>query len=135
MIAATTPTGFFGEELDERGAVGHFAFGFRQRLALFQGHQAGQVVGVLIDQLKPAAQQGRALFDRGGAPGGTGFISGGYGVAGVVGAQVRHMGDGLAGGGVVHREGLLALAPLPAHQGRYGIVQPLFDKAHNILLI
>ena len=46
----------FGEELDEGGAIGHFATRFGQGLALFRCHDLGQVFLVFQHQVEPFAQ-------------------------------------------------------------------------------
>ncbi len=68
--------GFFGEPFQEGCAIGHFALGFRQGLALLAGHDQCQIVGIFVHQLVPAAQDRSTLFRQFLAPGGPGFISG-----------------------------------------------------------
>ncbi|MNI97147.1 hypothetical protein D3C73_1557350 [compost metagenome] len=53
---------FLGKPFNKGGGIGDFAFGFRQRLTLFEGHQAGEIVLVLNHQVEPAAQNRRPLF-------------------------------------------------------------------------
>ena len=48
--------GFLGKPLDEGGGIGDLALGLRQRLALFGGHQDGQIVLVFHHQVEPFAQ-------------------------------------------------------------------------------
>jgi hypothetical protein len=61
---------FFGEPLNKGGGVADFAFGFRQRFSLLEGHQASEIVLVLHHKIEPAAQNVRPLFGGQGAPGG-----------------------------------------------------------------
>ena len=52
----------FGKPLNKGSGVGDFAFGFRQRFALFQGHQTGEIVLMFNHQVEPAAQDVGPLF-------------------------------------------------------------------------
>ena len=61
---------FFGEPLNKGGGVADFAFGFRQRFSLLEGHQASEIVLILHHKIEPAAQNVRPLFGGQGAPGG-----------------------------------------------------------------
>ena len=65
---AVDPLGLFGEPLDERRPVGHFAAALGERLALLGGHQFRQVVLAGEDQLEPLPQHGRAFLRRLAAP-------------------------------------------------------------------
>ena len=60
----------FGEPLYKGGGIANLAFGFRQRFALFERHQLGQIVLVRHHQIEPAAQNVGALFGGERAPGG-----------------------------------------------------------------
>ena len=82
--------GFFGVPLEVAGAVGDFALGFGQRLALFGGEDGGQVVLGGHHQLKPAAQNGAAFFGGFALPGRPGALGGLDGAAGFGGAHFRH---------------------------------------------
>src|SRR5450830_400430 len=93
--------GFFGEPFDEGSGVDDFALGFGQWLALFEGHQAGQVVLVLDDQLVPATQFVRTLFGGQGTPGGQGLVSGLDGATGFGSAHLWHSTQDFARGRVV----------------------------------
>ena len=53
---AADALGLLGEPLDERRRVRHLAARFRERLALLERDQAGEILGVLDDQVEPAAQ-------------------------------------------------------------------------------
>ena len=76
------------------GAVGDFPFWLPPAAALLQRHQAGQVVGVRIDQIKPSdAAVPRAAWNRRGTPGGASFIGRCHGIAGIVGAHIGHPGQ------------------------------------------
>ncbi len=115
------PPGFLGEPLKEGGAVPHLPLGFCQRLALFGGEDAGQLVGVLVAQVKPAAQQGRALLGSCLPPGAKSLhiprnqvvniffkkksshlVSSVDGLVNVGLAHIRDVGDDLSGRGVGH---------------------------------
>ena len=105
---------FFGEPLNKGGGVADFAFGFRQRFPLFEGHQTGEIVLVLHHQIEPAAQKRGALFGGQGTPGWQGAVGGFNRFAGFVGAHFRHATQLLAVGGVGHRNhvAVLRIAPL-----------------------
>ncbi|MNY10512.1 hypothetical protein D3C86_1434970 [compost metagenome] len=105
--------GFFGEPLEEGGGVGDFALGFAQRLALFDGHQAAEVVLVFHHQLEPAAQLARPLLGGQRAPGRQGAFGGLDGAAGFRAAHLRYRTDDLAAGRVVHGDGLAAVRVEP----------------------
>ena len=59
---AIDAAGLFGEEFDEGGAIGNFAAGLGQRLALLRRHDLGQVFLVFHHQGEPFAQDGGALL-------------------------------------------------------------------------
>ncbi|MCY1365359.1 hypothetical protein D9M69_522030 [compost metagenome] len=82
--------GFFGEPFDEGSGVNDFALGFGQWLALFQGHQASQVVLVLDDQFEPATQLGRTLLGGQRTPGRQRFVGSFDRTAGFGSAHFRH---------------------------------------------
>ena len=50
---AANATAFFGEPLDEAGAIGGFAARLGQRLAHFSGQDPGQILGVLAHPYLP----------------------------------------------------------------------------------
>ena len=83
--------GFFAEPFDEGGGVGDFAFGFGEGFALFGGHDRGKVGLVFHKEIKPLAQDLRALVCQEAGPFGEGFGGGINGGAGFFGA---HFGDG-----------------------------------------
>ena len=116
---AVDALGFFGEPLDERGGVGDFALGFGQRLALFGGHQASQVVLVLDHQLEPAAQLASALLGGQCTPGRQGLVGRFDGTAGFGSAHFRHGTDDFTSGRVGHLDGLAAvrIQPLTVDEG------------------
>ncbi len=58
---AIDPLGLLGEPLDEAGAVGHLAAALGQGLALFGGHQPGQVLLIGHDQIEPGSHQRRRV--------------------------------------------------------------------------
>ena len=103
--------GFFGIPLDEAGAVDDFARGFGQWLALFGGHQAGQIVLVRQDQLEPLAQQLAALLVRHAAPGGQGGFGSIDGLLRLGGGEVGNLRQFQTGGGIGHGEGAVTLHP------------------------
>jgi hypothetical protein len=114
--------GLFGKPLHEAGAIGHFAFGLGQGLALLGGHDAAQVVLVGHQQIKPLAQDGAALFGGFAAPGWPGGVGGGDGLFCINRAQVGHVGQVGAGGGVSHGKSAAAADPLAVDQ-RIGFQQ------------
>src|SRR6266704_1027005 len=95
-----------GEPVDESGGVADFAARFGERLALFAGHQHGQVVLVGQHQVVPTAQNPRPLAGGPRAPGGQGGRRGGDGAARLGGAHLRHHADEFAVSRVEHAEGL-----------------------------
>ncbi len=103
--------GFLGEPLDKTRAVGDFALGLGKGLALLGGHDAAQVFLVGHQQLVPLEQDGVALLAGLAAPGGPGGVGRGDGGLGVLRAQVGHVGQLAAGGGVVHVKAGLAREP------------------------
>ena len=109
---------FFGEPLNKGGGVADFAFGFRQRFSLLEGHQAGEIVLILHHKIEPAAQNIRPLFGGQGTPGGKGAIGGFNCFAGFVGAHFRHIAELLAVGRVGHRNHIAVgrIAPLTIDQ-------------------
>ena len=110
-FAAGAP-GLLGKPLHEAGAVGHLAQRLGQRLALLGGHDAGQVLLVLHEQLKPAQQRRVPRFARERAPGGPGRFGGGNGLAHLRGRHIRHVGQMPPRGRVRDRKAALARAPL-----------------------
>ena len=100
--AAFNALGLLGKPFHKAGPVNHFPFRFSQGLALFQGHQESQVVGIVNNQVKPLAQYLRTAFGRGVAPAGQGFFSTQNSVMGQGNRGVAHLRDGLASRGVVH---------------------------------
>jgi len=54
---AVDALGFLGKPLDETGTVADFAAGFGQRLALFEGENRRQILGVLVDGVEPRLEQ------------------------------------------------------------------------------
>ena len=108
--------GLLGEPFDEAGAVGDFALGLGQGLALFGGHEPGQVVLVRHEQVVPLAQDGAALLDGLGAPGRPRGVGGGDGRFGLLRAEIRHIGQSLPCGRVVDGEAAAACNPLPVDE-------------------
>ena len=93
---------FVGKPFDERRAVSHFAARFRQRLALFDGQDRGEVVDIGHAQVEPAAQDGAAFLGRFRAPSRERGLGGCDGAARFGGAQLRHGAEHAAVGGIVH---------------------------------
>jgi hypothetical protein len=129
--------GLLAKPFEEGGGVADFAFGFRQRLALFGGHDGGQVVRVFQHQVVPLAQD-EGAFARGLlAPGRPGGVRGRYRAAGFLRAHVRHGAQRFAGGRIGHGHGLAfdGIAPvavdirLLAQQGR------IFQVQHGFLVL
>ncbi len=105
--------GFFGEPLNEGGGIGDFAFGFSQRLALFGGHQASEVVLIFDHQFEPATQLGRALLGGQGTPGRQGLVGCLDGAAGFRSTHLRHGTNDFARGRVGHIDSLAAVRIQP----------------------
>ena len=72
-----------------------------------------EVVGVLQHQVVELAQDRRALLGQHGAPGGLRAVRGLDRAAGFGGAHGRNLADRLAGGGVLHHDGLAAVGLHP----------------------
>ena len=68
--------GLLGIELDEGGGIVDLAAGFRERLALFHGHDGGEVVARCGGELEPPAQRRGALLRQQRRPGGKGGSGG-----------------------------------------------------------
>ena len=122
---AVDALGFFGEPFQERRGVGDLAGRFGDRLALLGRHDGGQVLLVGHHQLGPF-QQDRAAFLAGlGGPGGQGGGGAGDGLLGFLAPQLGHRDDGLAGGGVVDRDGGGAAGADPFPVDVAGVAQQL----------
>jgi len=104
---------FLGKPLDKRGRVTDFTHRFVQWLALFQGHDPGQIVFVLQDQFKPATQDLRAVFGRAFTPGWQGCVGGLDGADRFGAAHQRHIAQQLALGRVGHVDRLTAVGICP----------------------
>ena len=107
---------FLGKPLHEAGTVEHFASGLGQGLALLGGHDARQIVGVLLQQLEPLHQDGRAGLGRQGAPGRPGGVGGGNRRLGLLGPQIGHLGQQGTCCGIGHGEALRSVHPLSVDQ-------------------
>ena len=92
--------GFFGEPLDEAGGVEDFTLGFGQWLALFEGEDFGEGIGVFQHQGVPALERIAAFLGGQCTPGRPGLIGGVDGLARVFGTEVRHLADEFTGGRV-----------------------------------
>ena len=55
------PLRFLGEPLERVGRLHHFHLRFGDRLALFHGHVAGELVGALADQIRRLLEDLRAV--------------------------------------------------------------------------
>ncbi len=107
--AAVGAPGLLGKPVDDVGAGHGLHPRLGQRLALLEGHQAGDVVGPLAQQVGGAAQQLGALEGGHPAPGGEAPVGRGQGDVEV---GPLGMGDGavhLAGGRVHHVQRLAVL--------------------------
>ena len=80
---------------------------------LVQGHQQGQVLLVLQHERMPALQQYRPLGSRALAPGWPGRFRRGDGAGGFRGLQSGDLGEGFAGGRIVHGEGSAVVGGYP----------------------
>ena len=109
--------GLFGKPLHKAGAVGNFACGLGQRLALFGCHDSRQVGLVGHQQVKPFAQNLAAHFGCCFAPCTPSCIGCGNGLFGMRRAQVGHVGQVLACGRVGHGKGAVAIYPFSVDQG------------------
>ncbi|MCY1239576.1 hypothetical protein D9M72_523770 [compost metagenome] len=105
--------GFLGEPLDEGSGVGDLALGFGQRLALFDGHQAAEVVLVLHHQLEPATQTVGAFLGGQRTPGRQSTLGSLDGAASLGGAHLRHGADDFASSRVVDLDGLATVGVQP----------------------
>ncbi|MNN40551.1 hypothetical protein D3C81_1546280 [compost metagenome] len=105
--------GFFSEPLNKGSGVGDLALGFSQRLALFGGHQARQVVLVFDHQFEPTTQLARTFFGGQRTPGRQRLVGGLNGAAGFGSAHLRHSADDLAGGRVIDLDGLTVVRVQP----------------------
>mmetsp|Transcript_59426 Transcript_59426/g.140466 ORF Transcript_59426/g.140466 Transcript_59426/m.140466 type:complete len:548 (-) Transcript_59426:2329-3972(-) len=114
---AVDPLALLGKPVQEARAVNHLTAGLGQRLALFGGHQPGQVVGMLHQQLLPAQQHRSALLGRLGPPGVQGIGGGGDRGLGLGAAQVGHLGQFAAGGRVGHGKAGRTSHPFAVDQG------------------
>ena len=109
--------GFFGKPLHKAGAIGDFAFGLGQRLALFGGHDAPQVILIRHDQVIPLAQNDAALLGGFVAPGRPGGVGSRNGLFGLSRSQVRDVREVRASGRVSDSETACAADPLAIDQG------------------
>jgi hypothetical protein len=112
-VAVDAP-GFLGEPVDEIRAVGDLTPRFRERLALLGGEDAREILLVGHHQVEELAQQHGALLR--GAPRPVLLRAFGRrdGAARLRLAAPGHLGDGLAGRRVQHRERLAGIGIDPA---------------------
>ena len=116
---AVDAAGFLGKPFDEAGTVDDLAGRFGERLALFQGEDAAEIVLVLDHQLEPAAQDAGALLGGAGCPfllGDAGFLDCGLGLGCT---ELRHAADDLAGRRIVDFDAVAGVGfdPGTADQG------------------
>src|SRR5919204_5970913 len=97
---------FFGEPLDERGAVGDLAARFGKRFALLGSHDLRQVFLVRHHEIEPFAKARGALLSGLRAPGRPGALCGFDRALRLRRAHARHGAELLAGGRVVHGDGV-----------------------------
>src|SRR5699024_6019177 len=112
-VFAVEAHGLLGEPAEELGAVGDLSLGLGEGLAHLRGHHGRDVIGAFGEQFEGATQDLGAFAGCGGGPIGlclTGGPDGGFGIGG---GPVGDGGDGLAGGGIVHLDGLAALGRPP----------------------
>ena len=119
---AVDALGLFAEPLDIAGAIGTFALGLGQRLALFGGQDGAQIVMVFHAQVEPLAQHGGAFLAGAGGPFVAHLIGLGDGAGGIGAGQVRHMGDDVAARGVGDGEGR-AVRRVDPFAGDIGLVR------------
>ena len=101
------PARLFGEPVDEARAIGNLAARLGDRLAHLGGQDDGQILGIRHYQLVPFAHHHGTVL---GGAGGPGFLCRYRGVDGGCGfgrAEIRHLGDGFAGGRVGHGKPLV----------------------------
>src|SRR5216684_168989 len=109
--------GLFAEPFKEGSRISDFAFRFGEGLALFQGHQPGQIVLVRHHQIEPAAQNSGAFFRCFFAPSRKSAIRRFDRLLRFSATQFRHAADDFAGCWVVDvdRSAGLGLDPLAVH--------------------
>src|SRR5471032_1398603 len=105
--------GFFGEPLNKGSGVNDLALGFGQWLALFEGHEATEVVLVFDQQFEPATQLVRTLFGSQCTPGWQRLVSGLDGATGFSCAHFWHSPDDFVGSRVVDLDGLTVVSVQP----------------------
>ena len=106
---------FFGEPFDEGRAIGDLAARFRERLALFGGHDGCEVFLVGHDELEPFAQQHGAFFRGLLFPCRESVMRGVDGGARVGASEIGDISKLRAGRRIGDREGLGAFAPCAVH--------------------
>ena len=136
---ALDPLCLLGEPFDERSAIGDLASALRQRLALFERHQDGEILLVRRDQLEPAAQDPAAFLRGTAAPGRKGTVGGLDRAHRFRLAEIGHLGDHASIGRIADGKGGAAIGrdPLPvdrsliAHEP--GFMQVLVQERHLVL--
>ena len=104
---------FLGEPAQEIGAVDDFALGFRQRLALLGRHEFGQIILLLKHQLVPTHENVGPLEGGFLRPGLERLCGRGDGALGLGRADIGHLRDFGARGGVGDGNRLPAIGPDP----------------------
>ena len=104
---------FIGEPFNEGCGINHLALRFRERLALFRGHDRGQIVGIFMHQRGDFVQDHSTIFCQHRAPGRPGGIGGFNGAAGFRLAHGGHFANHLTGCGVAHGNHLAAIGLHP----------------------
>ena len=110
--------GFFAEEFDERRTIGDLALGFAQGLALFSSQDGAQIVLVIHHQVEPFAHDAGTFLAGPAGPFLLRLFRLGDGTGHLRTAEVGHLGDHIAAGGVHHIKGaIIAIDPFTADIG------------------
>jgi len=110
---AINPLGFLGKPLQIGRRIVDFASGFGEGLALLGGQQYGQILAVLLHQLKPATQESGTLLGRFGPPGREGRFRSLDRPPGFGNAHLRDATETLAAGRVADFDGLTVIGIAP----------------------
>ncbi len=106
--------GLLGVEFEEGGGIVDLAARLGERLALFEGHDAGEILAMREHEVEPAAQQRRTGLRQGCGPGGKGGVGGIDGGRAFGGRKRRDGADPGAVGGVADGEARAAPGTFPA---------------------
>ena len=113
--------GLLGVELHEGRRIGDLAPRLRDRLALFQGHDDGEIFLVLDHEIVPASYDRRALLRQQARPTRKRAVGRIHGFHAFPGRQVGHAAQAFAGSGIGHVNGpsVAARHPCPADIARF----------------